>query len=265
MTETNMLTYIDNVLRHMPQSWLQLTTHRLDIYDENLAKTQFLEQFEELYHQQNSEKAALADLPTAYDYIRLGHPLSCILEWAMGRLHSLPAENVISFSSYPMPILAILRKNSLDQTPTRIFYTAEVPPILEGDLLQRVYGYDFELLKVHNLAEISEGEGSSVFISRSDTITQSELHPAVDFYVTAYSNLGSILMVQHEKNHNYISEIQHVRRRETIAMTPANVGLFCILHLVHRSSVQTDQTSHWLSQQVLLLHQVPSLDCLACS
>ncbi|MAM29711.1 MAG: cystathionine beta-synthase [Flavobacteriaceae bacterium] len=239
MTETNMLTYIDNVLRHMPQSWLQLTTHRLDIYDENLAKTQFLEQFEELYHQQNSEKAALADLPTAYDYIRLGHPLSCILEWAMGRLHSLPAENVISFSSYPMPILAILRKNSLDQTPTRIFYTAEVPPILEGDLLQRVYGYDFVLLKVQNLAEISEGEGSSVFISKSDTITQSELHPAVDFYVTAYSNLGSILMVQHEKNHNYISEIQHVRRRETIAMTPAN-SLEALQSLANQSAI----TSH---------------------
>jgi hypothetical protein len=33
----------------MPAGWLSTTTHRLDIYDEKLAKTQFLDQFEALY------------------------------------------------------------------------------------------------------------------------------------------------------------------------------------------------------------------------
>jgi hypothetical protein len=62
----------------MPAGWLNTTTHRLDIYDEKLAKTEFLEQFETLFNDNNSELLALSELPTAYDYIRLGHPLSCI-------------------------------------------------------------------------------------------------------------------------------------------------------------------------------------------
>ena len=40
-----MLNYLKNVLENMPTGWLSTTTHRLDIYDEKLAKTEFLEQF----------------------------------------------------------------------------------------------------------------------------------------------------------------------------------------------------------------------------
>ena len=46
MEDDKMLNYIEDVLENMPTGWLNLTTHRLDIYDEKLAKTQFLEQFE---------------------------------------------------------------------------------------------------------------------------------------------------------------------------------------------------------------------------
>ena len=46
MEESKMLNYIKDVLENMPADWLNLTTHRLDIYDEKLAKVQFLEQFE---------------------------------------------------------------------------------------------------------------------------------------------------------------------------------------------------------------------------
>jgi hypothetical protein len=42
-----------------------------------ISKTEFLEQFETLFNDNNSELLALSELPTAYDYIRLGHPLSC--------------------------------------------------------------------------------------------------------------------------------------------------------------------------------------------
>ena len=45
-----MLKYIEEVLGNIPKDWLNLTTHRLDIYDESLAKTQFLEQFENLFN-----------------------------------------------------------------------------------------------------------------------------------------------------------------------------------------------------------------------
>ena len=125
-----MLSYIKDVLENMPTGWLNLTTHRLDIYDEKLAKTQFLEQFEILFNNNNSESLAINELPTAYDYIRLGHPLSCLLEWAIANLNNIEPENVISFSSKTTPILAVLRKNLLDNKNTQIIYTDELPAFL---------------------------------------------------------------------------------------------------------------------------------------
>ena len=127
MEENKMLNYIKSVLVNMPKGWLNLTTHRLDIYNERLAKTQFLEKFEILFNNNNSESSSLEELPTAYDYIRLGHPLSCILEWAVANLHQLKPENVISFSSKTTPVLAILRKNLLAVVRTQIIYTGELP------------------------------------------------------------------------------------------------------------------------------------------
>ena len=118
MQDTQMLNYIKEVLKNMPSDWLNLTTHRLDIYVESLAKTQFLDQFEDLFKANNAETAALKKLPTAYDYIRLGHPLSSILEWAIAKMNNLKPENVISFASNTVPILAILRKNLLDKKNT---------------------------------------------------------------------------------------------------------------------------------------------------
>ena len=77
------LNYLTSVLENLPSDWLYSTTHRLDIYNERLAKKEFLEQFNELYNNKNSSESSLKKLPTAYDYIRLGHPLSCILEWTI--------------------------------------------------------------------------------------------------------------------------------------------------------------------------------------
>jgi hypothetical protein len=59
MEENNMLNYVKEVLKNMPTDWLKLTTHRLDIYDESVAKTQFLEQFETLFKTHNSDTSAL--------------------------------------------------------------------------------------------------------------------------------------------------------------------------------------------------------------
>jgi hypothetical protein len=47
-----------------------------------ISKTEFLEQFETLFNDNNSELLALSELPTAYDYIRLGSSL--ILYTRMG-------------------------------------------------------------------------------------------------------------------------------------------------------------------------------------
>ena len=122
MSENKIKAYLSQVLENMPTDWLNLTTHRLDIYDESQAKTQFIDQFTTLYKNGNAEKEALAELPTAYDYIRLGHPLSCILEWAIAKENKLAPNNIISFSSTTTPILAVLRKNLLDNKITQTIF-----------------------------------------------------------------------------------------------------------------------------------------------
>lgn len=217
-----MLNYIEDVLENMPADWLRLTTHRLDIYNEPLAKTQFLEQFESLFKERNAETATLSALPTAYDYIRLGHPLSSVLEWAIASIHNLKPENVISFSSRTMPVLAVLRKNLLSHKNTRIVYTGELPAFFDAEVLAYVYGYKFDLERVEKLEEVSEFNGSTIFFSQEDEVGHANLTPSIDFYVSVHAQLGSIILVNGEQNSGYISEIQHVRRRESIAMTPAN-------------------------------------------
>ena len=222
MQDTQMLNYIKEVLKNMPSDWLNLTTHRLDIYVESLAKTQFLDQFEDLFKANNAETAALKKLPTAYDYIRLGHPLSSILEWAIAKMNNLKPENVISFASNTVPILAILRKNLLDKKNTQILYTGALPPAFDAELIRNVYGYHFELKQLDANTAIPAFEGSTILLSQDAKIGTLDLNPNIDFYINLYGSLGSVLTVYGEKNDSYISEIQHVRRRETIAMTPAN-------------------------------------------
>jgi len=217
-----MLNYIKDVLENMPIDWLNLTTHRLDIYNEKLAKIQFLEQFESLFSDNNSESSALNQLPTAYDYIRLGHPLSSILEWVIAYIYKLKPEHVISFSSQTTPILAILRKNLLDKKNTQIVYKDELPSCFDAELIKHVYGYKFELKKVESLEDVSSFNGNTILISEKNDLFNIGLTQNIDFHLSAHNHLGSILLVNGEHNKHYISEIQHVRRRETIAMTPDN-------------------------------------------
>ena len=222
MEATTMLNYIKEVLKNMPTDWLNLTTHRLDIYNEELAKTQFTTQFDTLFKSNNTAATALYNLPTAFDYIRLGHPLSCVLEWTVAKLNATANENVISFSSNTAPILAVLRKNLLENKNTLIVYKDALPKTFNVEVIREVYGYQFDIQKVDNLSEVSEFEGSTIFISQPEDICHFETNPAIDFYVNINAQLGSIILVNGTKNASYISEIQHVRRRETIAMTPAN-------------------------------------------
>lgn len=222
MKENKVLNYINKVMENMPSDWLYLTTHRLDIYNEQLAKTQFLENFESLFQHNNSETSALSELPTAFDYIRLGHPLSSILEWTIAELNGLKPENVISFSSRTIPVLAVLRKNLFDQKNTLICYTGNLPEAFDAEVVEKVYNYKFELKQVTNEDEIPEFEGSTIFISQKEEFKIAEMNSRMDFFINLYSDWGSVLLINGQQNEGYISEIQHVRRRETIAMTPAN-------------------------------------------
>ena len=249
MQDSKTLKYISKVLENMPTSWLNLTTHRLDIYDEKLAKTAFLDQFETLFNKNNTTASALNKLPTAYDYIRLGHPLSCILEWAIANLSHQKSENVISFSSQTIPVLAILRKNLLENKKTQINYTHELPTFFDAEILRKVYGYKFEMHKVEDSAAVSLFKGSTIFISEQEKISSFNSNKNIDFHIHNYANLGSMLVINGIQNEHYISDIQHVRRRETIAMTPVNAlaalkYLLTAMAIVHpKNNFEADKIS----------------------
>src|SRR5690606_9961775 len=108
-----------------------------------------------------------------------------------------------------------LRKNLFDNKKTQVTYTGKLPELFDAEVIKQVYGYNFELKRVENPDEISGFDGSTVFISQKDEIEKANLTPDIDFYINTHSRFGSILLVNGEKNESYISEIQHVRRRET--------------------------------------------------
>ena len=222
MENERMLRFIKEVLANRPSDWLKLTTHRLDIYEEALAKTQFLEELGMLYTANDTSTSALAALPTAYDYIRLGHPMSCVLEWTIAQLNDVPSNNVISFSSTTMPVLAVLRRNLLDKKNTRILHTEELPTCFDADVLRQVYGYAFEVQRIERTAEIPAFNGSTILVSQQEAFGKVDRQPNVDFFLGVHATLGSVIIVNGAQNERYIREIQHVRRRESIAMTPAN-------------------------------------------
>ena len=251
MKDTKLLNYIKAVLENLPTDWLNLTTHRLDIYNEELAKTQFLDQFEVLFNANNSETSALHILPTAYDYIRLGHPLSSVLEWTIAHINHLDSEQVISFSSKTIPVLAVLRKNLLNHKNTLITFKDELPDEFDVDIIKRVYGYTFEVMKVEQPEDVPAFEGSTIFISQDKEIFKSDLHPNIDFFINIHDSLGSVLLVNGELNAAYVSDIQHVRRRETIAMTPVNCFEALKLLVDSSSGIKTENNISATKARVL--------------
>lgn len=220
MSEISIEKFIEKVIGVMPKDWQRLTTHRLDIYNEELAKVEFLSEFEKFYSSGEVKTEDLENLPTAFDYIRLGHPLSCILEWTFAHLKKLKNDNVISFSSQTMPLLAVLRKNLLEKRATNIYYKNDLPKSFSEEVLKEVYGYNFELKKISSDEEIASFDGSNILLIPFEESGSVKLTSNIDFVISIHLELGSITFVNGEKNEAHIKEIQHVRRRESIAMTP---------------------------------------------
>ena len=180
-----------------------------------------------------------------------------MLEWAIASLNNLEADNVISFSSKTIPVLAILRKNSLDNKNAQIIYSGELPDSFDPEILRRIYGYKFELKNVEEVEEITVFNGSTIFFSQEDDICNFDLTPNIDFFVNTHDHLGSVLLVNGEQNKPYISEIQHVRRRETIAMTPANC-LTALKLLIDTSSFDTKK-SNIETNKTLVLNSISDI------
>ncbi len=214
---------VRKILANLPASWVELTTHRLDIYNESLAKSEFLQALLRLMQQSQCSAQDLENLPTAYDYIRLGHQLSSILEWVVATINQLPNEQIISFTSNTMPILAVVRYNSLQGHLSHIYYNSDSTPLLDLERLKAVYGYNIELHPVSHLGEVvTRHEGMCIFVTESDYQLAIAGSENVDVTVNLFDDCGATAIVHKQDAHELVKEIQHVRRRESIAMSPAN-------------------------------------------
>jgi cystathionine beta-lyase/cystathionine gamma-synthase len=98
--------------------------------------------------------------------------------------------------------------------------------------------------------------GSTIFISEQNDICNFDLISNVDFFINFHPQLGSILVVNGAKNQPYISEIQHVRRRETIAMTPANC-LVALKSLIAGTTFDTKKSNE--TDKTLVLDSIKSI------
>ena len=221
MNNTKLQEYLSNLIQNTPLDWIKLTTHRLDIYNEQRAKTDFLAQLESLFLKADSSQDSLIALPTAYDYIRLGHPLSSILEWAIAKELGIDASQVISFGSQTTAVLAILRHNALAHKKTRIIHNGNLPQSFNSNIIRSMYDYNFEIASIEDKEATDNFDGSLILISDQENTTHFELNNNADFYINTKEHLGSILVINNA-NASYVTDIQHVRRRETIAMTPEN-------------------------------------------
>ncbi len=212
---------VRTILENVPAGWVELTTHRLDIYDEGQAKSQFLESLHTLQATPDYDVSQLAALPTAYDYIRLGHPLSSVLEWLLGQINGVSSEQVIAFASKTMPILALLRKSATSGLAAHLYYDTDASPLVDMVRLEKFYGYKVVSEKVADgLAIPDHGDDLVVFVTESPYKTPLKVATSVDATVNVHPHYGSTIVIHNSNITNLVNDVQHVRRRESIAMTP---------------------------------------------
>ena len=187
---------VRTILENVPTSWVELTTHRLDLYDEGQAKSQFLEQLQTLQATPSYDVAQLGALPTAYDYIRLGHPLSSVLEWLLAQINGVSSEQVIAFASQTMPILALLRKGATSGLAVHLYYDTDASPLIDVARLEKFYGYNVKSEKVADGSLIpSHGDDLVVFVTESPYKTPLKVAASVDATVNLHPNYGSTIVI----------------------------------------------------------------------
>jgi len=238
----NILAATKELLKNLPSQWLELTTHRLDIYHEDAAKTEFLTALKTLLDEGKTHTEDLQQLPTAYDYIRLGHQLSSLLEWVLAEINQVPEDQVITFASQTMPILALLRMNAINNTFTEIYcvddaQAVEGKPLIDEARLKAIYGYQFRITQVSSVDEIptndaSDKDGMVVFVTAQPLTENLSVNAHIDVTVNRHHAYGAYVVIHDHKNPNVrsnpqepaqiVKAVQHVRRRETIAMSPLN-------------------------------------------
>jgi len=213
---------IKNVLNNLPTDWLKLTTHRLDIYNEAEAKSEFLHEMKALITQEKVSSEDLGQLPTAYDYIRLGHQLSSLLEWVLAEINQVQEDQVISFASKTMPILALLRTQAINKQNTHIYYNSDSSPLIDEARLASIYGYQYQLTSVASVDEVpAHSHATVVFVTEKPLTENLSVNPNIDATVNLHKEYGAYVVL-HNQESVTVGAVQHVRRRETIAMSPLN-------------------------------------------
>lgn len=213
----NVLESIKEILKNLPTEWLKLTTHRLDIYNESEAKFEFLQALKDLVSNGQADMASLNQLPTAYDYIRLGHQLSSLLEWVLAEVNGVPESQVIAFASKTMPILAFLRTQAIIGQNTVVYYDGETSPLLDQDRLRDIYGYEYQTVQVGSLDDVPESNGMTLFVTEKPWNESLTSNQAVDAVINVHADYGAYVVLLDE---THVAAVQHVRRRESIAMSP---------------------------------------------
>lgn len=135
-----------------------------------------------------------------------------------------------------------LRQNLLDNKQTHLFYTGDLPTYFDAEIVKNIYGYHFELKQVTAINTIPAVTGSSVLITTEEHFGSISNPSTVDFYISLHGDLGSVLVINRAENENYIATIQRVRRRETVAMTPAD-SLLAIQSIVKQKATASTKSN----------------------
>ena len=216
----HVISAIQEIIDAMPKEWLSLTTHRLDIYDESQAKTQFVQSLLSLINNGNVGRESLSQLPTAFDYVRLGHQLSSVYEWGIGQINGVQAKRVISFASKTMSFFAVLRSNKERNRKTVVYHDCPLPSSWLSSKVQSIYGYTFETQEIDAPKDMQTFEDcTSVYITNR-SIQEKIPSGRADIIIHMHTYGSTLLILDDTQADVWISKIQHVRRRETIAVTP---------------------------------------------
>ena len=232
---------LKKILPYLPQEWAELTTHRLDIYDESKAKTEFTQAFAALLASGDADPQSLSSLPTAFDYVRLGHQLSSVLEWALAQINGVTFDEAITFASRTMPLMAVLRTNTAKGQATTIYLDRSTSFKWQDQVVKDIYGYDFRVQPIDGLADIPHNQDhASVYITSQPFEAPLSQGPCA-LTINLHPHYGSAIILnptalKESQRRDWVAAIQHVRRRESIAMTPPH----CLRVLKELTGVPAD-------------------------
>lgn len=236
---SNVISTLATIIASMPDDWLTLTTHRLDMYDESQAKNQFIDGLVCRVEEGNVSPESLQKLPTAFDYVRLGHQLSSVYEWGIAMINDLEARRVISFASKTMSLFSVLRADKEQKKKTVMYHDCDVPKSWSHSTIQNIYGYSFETQKVNIGTDIVARKGTtSIYVTKRPFHNKMPFGQA-DITIHLHTFGSTVLIHDQNDSKTWISKIQHVRRRETIAVTPSN-SLRMIQELIGGPSENVD-------------------------